>query len=99
MKNPRNLIAALWAASGALLLGLLFARLVYPELAWLAILLAVLLLAALVGLVQLNRVDLRSRTVAYGLNSLVTILLVLGIVGVINFLANRHPQKLDLTKD
>ena len=40
-----------------------------------------------------------SRALAHGTNSFVTVLLVLGLVGVANFLVSRYPQKLDLTKN
>lgn len=95
----KNLDLILWCASAVLALGLLFARAIYPEQLWLSAVLAVLLLGCLGILIQQNHKALRSRTAAYGLNSAVTILLVLGILGVLNFLASRYPFKLDLTKN
>lgn len=89
--------ALLWSATLILALGLLFARVVYPELTWLTIALAVLLIGALAALVHENRRALRSRTAAYGLNSAMIAILIIGIVGVVNFLGARYPKKLDLT--
>jgi ABC-type uncharacterized transport system involved in gliding motility auxiliary subunit len=40
-----------------------------------------------------------SRAVAYGSHSVMTTLLVVAILGVINFLGHRNPGKVDLTKD
>ena len=98
-KTSLQKTAILWTASGILLLGLLFARLVYPEYLWLTIAVATLLIGALAGLIQLNRQALKSRSAAYGINSLITALLVIGIVGVVDFLSSRYPYKIDLTKN
>jgi ABC-type uncharacterized transport system involved in gliding motility auxiliary subunit len=78
---------------------MLLARAVYPELTWLTIVIAVPLVAVLGGLIKQNGEALKGRSAAYGLNSLVTILLVVSIVGVVNYLASKYPQKLDLTKN
>ncbi|HCM38950.1 MAG: hypothetical protein A2X97_08780 [Bdellovibrionales bacterium GWA1_52_35] len=98
-QSGKNLNLILWGAAGLLLLVLLFARAVFGEYLWLSIVVAVLLVVVLGFLVQQNRKALRSRTAAYGLNAGITILLVIGIVGVLNFLVARYPQKLDLTKN
>jgi ABC-type uncharacterized transport system involved in gliding motility auxiliary subunit len=98
-KSSVSISIILWSAAGVLLLGLLFARAVYPELLWLTIVIGVPLFGVLGGLVQQNHKALRSRTAAYGLNSVITILLVLGIVGVLDFLTSRYPLKWDLTKN
>jgi ABC-type uncharacterized transport system involved in gliding motility auxiliary subunit len=95
MNNTKNIV--LWIASGVLAVGMLFARAVYPELVWLSAVVGVLLVAALGALVAENRKALRGRTAAFGLNSAVTIVLVLAIVGVVNFLGSRYPGKADLT--
>jgi ABC-type uncharacterized transport system involved in gliding motility auxiliary subunit len=99
MNKNSSASGLLWAALVALLLGMLFARAVYPELLWLTIVIAVPLVAVMGLLIQQNSNALRGRTAAYGLNSAITVLLVLGIVGVLNFLGSRYPQKLDLTKN
>jgi len=39
------------------------------------------------------------RQLKYGGNTLVLVVAVLGILGVLNYLAARHPKRLDLTKD
>lgn len=89
----------LWIAAFVLLMALLFARVVYPEILWATIAAAVAFIATLGTLIAHHRQALTTRTAAYGFHSLVTVLLVLGIVGVVNFLGSRYPQKLDLTKN
>ena len=91
--------AVLWVTAGVLLFALLFAREVYPELLWLTILVGIPLLINLGVLVRENQKALRSRSAAYGLNSVVTVILIVGIVGVLNFLGARYPVKWDLTKN
>lgn len=98
-KKTSRIPMLLWIAVLILGLGLLFGRVVYPELTWLNIVLGIALIAALAGLVVQNRRALRSRTAAYGLNSAMIAILVIGIVGVINFLGARYPKKLDLTSN
>lgn len=89
----------LWTGAGVLLLGLLMALAVYPELIWLTVGISVPLVVILGFLMKENQASLRSRGAAYGLNSFVTILLVFGIVGILNFLSARYPLKADLTKN
>ncbi|MGK5082744.1 Gldg family protein [Bdellovibrionota bacterium FG-1] len=98
-KNSGRFTFLLWGAAGFLILAMLFARAVYPEVLWLTIIIGLPLIAVLGVLVQQNAAALRGRTAAYGLNSLITILLVIAIVGVVNFIGYRYPQKLDLTKN
>ncbi|MGZ3687389.1 MAG: GldG family protein, partial [Bdellovibrionota bacterium] len=97
--SEARLTILLWSAGGALLLALLFARAIFPELLWLTLVIAVPLIGIMVMLVQQNAKALRSRSAAYGLNAVITVVLVIGIVGVLNFLASRYPGKLDLTKN
>ncbi len=97
--GTQNTTPLLWIASGVLLLGLLFARIIYPELIWMTITLVTLLVATLSGLMVQNQKALKSRTAAYGINSVITVFLVIGIVGVLNFLTSRYPYKVDLTKN
>src|SRR5690348_14480450 len=92
-KSGDHLSTLLWIGTGVLLLALLFARAIYPELIWLTIIIVLPLLGCLGALIMQNQKALKSRTAAYGLNSVITVLLVLGIVGVINFLASRYPLK------
>jgi hypothetical protein len=96
---PARLTPWLWTGAGLVTLALLFARVAFPELIWLTLVLCVLLLALLGCLVIQNQSSLRSRTTAYGVNSLVTIILVFGIVGVANFLGSRYPLKKDFTQN
>jgi ABC-type uncharacterized transport system involved in gliding motility auxiliary subunit len=97
-KSGINLTVALWTATLISGIGLVFARLVYPELLWATIALAVLFVACTGLLIKENQKALRTRTVAFGVNSIVTVLLVVAITAVLNFLVARYPQKLDLTK-
>lgn len=94
-----NSAVLLWISVIALFFGLLFARAAAAEMTWLTIVLSVLLLVALGGLVHQNRRALKTRSVAFGLNSLITVILVICILGVLNFLVSRYPSKLDLTKN
>ncbi|MBI2712709.1 MAG: GldG family protein [Bdellovibrio sp.] len=87
-----------WMTVPVLFLSLLFARTVYPELVILTVALSILLVANLVILFIQNQKALKTRTAAMGLNSIVTVILVIGIVGVLNFLGNRYTKKWDLTK-
>lgn len=99
MKNNKNSGLILGFLACALALALIFVRTAFPETIALTAVVAVLLLAVLGLLIQRNHRALRSRTAAYGLNSAVTIVLVLGILAVLNFIAIRYPYKLDLTKN
>jgi ABC-type uncharacterized transport system involved in gliding motility auxiliary subunit len=98
-QNNSKVMGMLWAAAFILAMGLLFARAVYPELVWLTAVVGVALIGVLGLLIQKNAQALKGRSAAFGLNSAVTVMLVLGIVGVVNFLGYRYPQKLDLTQN
>ena len=98
-KLSESLPFILWGAAGVLVLAMLFARAVFPELLWLTIIVGVLLVAVFALLIRENRKALRSRTAAYGLNSAIMIILIVAIVGVLNFLSARYPLKADLTKN
>jgi len=87
----------LWIASGLFMLALLVTRFVFPEILGLTIALGVLSIASLGFLLYENRKALRGRTMAFGLNSATTTVLVISIVGVLNFIAYRYPLKKDLT--
>ncbi|MEK7691538.1 MAG: hypothetical protein AAB425_11020, partial [Bdellovibrionota bacterium] len=94
-----NPTAIFWIAAGFLGLGLLVALVIVPEWLWLSIFLGVLLVVDFGLLIRENKKALKSRSAAFWLNSVITTLLVLGIVGVLNFLVNRHQLKWDLTKE
>ena len=98
-KTSSQATTYLWMATVVLSLALLFAGALFSEYVWLSVILVVLLLGSLGGLVQQNQKALKSRSAAYGLNSAVTVVLVLGIIGVVNFLSSRYPLKWDLTKN
>jgi len=95
--STQTMTPILWIAAGVFFLALLFARAVYPEGLWLSILTGLALVGSLVALVIQNQKALKSRSAAYGFSSGVTVVLVLGIVGVLNFLSSRYPAKWDLT--
>ena len=98
-QNNSGRHAFLWAVAGVSALGLLFARAVYPEYIWATIAAAVVLIAALSVLMVENKKALLSRSAAYGANSAITIVLVIAIIGVLNFLSSRYPYKIDTTKN
>lgn len=98
MMKAENLKMVLWGVAGALLLGLLALQIWVPDVTWATLAALVALVGVLGTQLYQYRKSLTTRAAAYGLNSAVTVLLVLAIVGVINFLSNRYPYKKDLTK-
>ncbi|MFZ9595769.1 MAG: GldG family protein [Bdellovibrionia bacterium] len=98
-ENQKHFTPLLGLAAVICFIGLLMSRALYPELLAPTLISTALLLAALAGLFWENQKALRSRSATYGLNSAITILLVISIVGVLNFLSSRYPYKLDLTKN
>src|SRR5258708_74861 len=98
-KQGTNRTIYFWILTTLAAFGLLAARVVFPEMLWLSVVCALSLVGGLGGLVFENRKALRTRTAVYGFNSALTIVLVLSIVGVLNFLVSRYPQKADLTKN
>jgi ABC-type uncharacterized transport system involved in gliding motility auxiliary subunit len=102
-KNPsfwnKNASLILGLTAVGLVIALILARLAFSEMVWLTAVLLVLLVADLAFWIRENQQTLRSRTTAYGINSLVSILLVLGLLGVVNFMASRYPHKVDLTRN
>jgi ABC-type uncharacterized transport system involved in gliding motility auxiliary subunit len=98
-KSSETMTNILWVSAGVLFLALLFARVVFPEYLGFTILTGLPLIGALVALVVQNQKALKSRSAAFGLNSAVTVALVIAIVGVLNFLSARYPAKLDLTQN
>ncbi|MBC7691037.1 MAG: GldG family protein [Methylotenera sp.] len=89
----------LWTSTVVSAFALLFARAVYPEYLWLTLLFAAVLIGSLGTLAFQNKSSMGSKSAAHGLNSLITVILVLCILGVLNFLGSRYPQKWDLTKN
>lgn len=97
--SKSGLLLLLWVGLVLLGLGLIIARIQVPEMLWLTVVLGTLLAGDFGLLVYEHRKALTGRTAAFGLNSFVTILLVLGLLGLANFLAIRYPFKLDLTQN
>ncbi|MFL5811944.1 MAG: GldG family protein [Bdellovibrionia bacterium] len=106
--NLNNKNASFWEKNASLVLGLgaavlvialILARLAFSEMIWLTAVLVVLLAADLALWIRQNQQALRSRTTAYGINSAVSALLVLGLLCVVNFMASRYPHNFDLTRN
>jgi len=107
-KNVNNGNATFLEKNGSLLLGLgaavlvialILARTAFAEMVWLTAVLVVLLAIDLALWIRQNQQALRSRSTAYGINSIVSVLLVLGLLGVVNFMASHYPHKIDLTRN
>lgn len=96
--NQSTKSGILWATLGILGIGALFMHLAYPDTVQ-TIIVEVLFGLSLLYRVYFNRQALKSRTTAFGVNSVVTALLVIAIVGVLDFLSSRYPYKIDLTKN
>ncbi len=94
-KNNGPIVAILTLVFG---LGALVVHTVYPEPAWAFYAVLAVFLVSLGLLVWTLRTTVSKRTAMYGANSLMTAALVLGILGVINFLGVKYPKKFDLTK-
>lgn len=94
-KNNGPVLAVLTLVFG---LGALVVRTAYPEPAWLSYVVLAAFVASLGGLVWALRSTVSKRTAMFGLNSAMTAILVLGILGVVNFLGVKYPKKFDLTK-
>lgn len=98
--NPSNTpLLLLWAGVAVFSLGLIFVVAVYPELTWLLGVVSALLVIDLGLIAYFHRKALKSRSGQFGIQSGVTVVLVIAIVGVINFFASKHPGKIDLTKN
>lgn len=89
----------LWVLTVFFGLSLLFARAIYPEILGFTLIAGIGLVVTLAMLIHGYRKALSGRSAAFGLQSAVTALLVIAIVCVLNFMASRFPQKLDLTKN
>lgn len=89
--------AILWTTAGLICLGALALRIFKPELTAGFIALGVALLINIALIAREYKNALSGRTAAYTLNSAVTMILVLGLLGVLNFFASRYPKKFDLT--
>lgn len=88
-----SVLALLFGGTG------LVVRTAYPEPAWIAYTIFGAFAVTLGALLWNLRGSMSRRTAMFGLNSLTTVVLVLGILGIVNFLAMKFPKKFDLTKN
>lgn len=70
-----------------------------PGIPWASMIVFALFIIALAALLWNLRHSVSRRTALFGLNSATTTALVLALLGVVNFIAIKYPQKLDLTKN
>jgi ABC-type uncharacterized transport system involved in gliding motility auxiliary subunit len=96
--NESTITAALWIGLVVSVLGLMFAFAVFADLRWVAIVTGVLTAGFTGGLIYRYRKGLQTRAGAFGLYSTIISVLVFFLLGVINFISYRYPQKLDLTR-
>ncbi|MBI4925448.1 MAG: GldG family protein [Bdellovibrio sp.] len=89
----------LWILAILLIMGCLLSKAVYPDKAWLTLVLFIAAIFVLGYLIQQNRLAFKSRAMAFGVFSTITTLLVLGIIGVVNYVSFHYPFKWDLTKN
>jgi ABC-type uncharacterized transport system involved in gliding motility auxiliary subunit len=94
-KNHGLIFAVLTLVFG---LGAIVVRTAYPERAWIFYVVLAIFLVSLGLLVWSLRKAVSKRTAMFGLQSAMTVILVLAILGVVNFLGVKYPKKFDLTK-
>lgn len=70
----------------------------FPEHRWSAYLAFAFFILSLGKLLWAIRKSVSRRTIVYGANSVTTVMLALAILGVLNFIGIKYPQKWDLTK-
>jgi ABC-type uncharacterized transport system involved in gliding motility auxiliary subunit len=99
VKSKTNLIQILTTLTLVFAVGALVVRTAYPEPAWIFYVVLGAFVACLLALAWNLRGAFNRRTAAFGVNSATTVLLVLGLLGVANFLAMKYPKKLDVTKN
>lgn len=87
----------LWIALFIFAFGFAFAQTLLPEYPYLSYALVGLFVIDLVLLFVLARKNMNKRNMAFGVQSMITTLLVIAIVGVLNFMANKNPFKKDFT--
>ena len=96
--TENNINISAWTGLIFSLLGLLFAVAVFQEMTWLTVVFSVLTVACAGGLIYRYRKALSTRTGAFGLYSTIVTVLTLVLLGIVNFVGFRYPQKLDLTR-
>ncbi len=92
-KTTWLLVAALFSA-----VSIPAVKIIFPDQTTPLAIAGVLFAAILGALIYDNRTSLRGRSAAFGINSIITSLLVISIVAVANFLAFRMQWKADLTR-
>src|SRR5690606_5086533 len=99
-KRSSNLLQILTTLGFVLAVSGLVVGTVYPEPKWLGNAISGLGVVLLVIAAAKHFLKPENRrTAAFGANSFITVALVLGILGVANFLALKFPKKLDVTKN
>jgi len=88
----------LWIATVILALAALASIIIFPENKWAVYGTSILFIASFGFVAMQARSHVSKRTAAFGLNSGITVLLVIALVGVVNFLAEKHVKKFDLTR-
>ena len=99
-KNTSSKLNVLrWVSFIALSILLFVVHTFWPEKNWPALILVCLLVANLAWLIVANRKAFSTRTAAFGIQSLVTTVLILSLLSLVNFLGYRYPKKIDLTQN
>jgi ABC-type uncharacterized transport system involved in gliding motility auxiliary subunit len=89
----------LWIGLGLNLTGLLTGIVGFSDIKGIALIFGLLTLGNAIALIMENMKALRGRSFAMGLNSGVTTILVLCILGVVNFLASKTDKRFDFTEN
>lgn len=97
--SSRSMAPLWWTLLVISFLGLIAALGAFPDQRWAQGGAALVLLISLIFLLVENRKKLRGRAASFGMHSVLTVLIVISIVGVLNFLGSKYPKKLDLTKN
>jgi ABC-type uncharacterized transport system involved in gliding motility auxiliary subunit len=100
MNLLKSISKTTWLLAAALLsaISIPVVKILFPEQVAPLAIAAVIFTAILGALIYDNRNSLKGRTAAFGLNSVITSLLVISIVAVANFFAFRLQWKADLTR-
>lgn len=89
----------LWVGLVVGLIALIVTWTLLPEMPWISGAIGLLLVGDLVLLIKSHLAAFRTRSAAFGLQSVVTAVLVVGLVSVLNFLASKNTFKWDVTAD
>ena len=105
MKKPQSSVSnnllnnLLWAALAVLSLGVVLTLIWIPQYPGVWMMLLTLLVADITTIGYRHRKLLSGRTAAHGINAVVYTLIVLGLIAMVNFVAFKHPLRLDLTQN